>query len=186
MQELARVQMDDARFVLVPLRSMTKHLQVRDEEGWYVACCFLRSLAHQSDAKKVALCEQGAVATLQRSMQVFRASVRVQTVAISCLHVLAFVEVNREAIGQPSCIASVVEALRQHMDTEVLVLCGCRLLQMIALNDSFKVHLLQEGSVEVVFQCMSRHLTPDIASQCCGFFYFLADQVCVCGVFVCG
>ena len=140
-QDLARVQMDDDRFVQVPLRAMAKHIQVRDEDGWYIACCFLRSLAHQSDAKKVALCHQGAVRALQHSMHVFRASARVQTVAISCLHVLAFVEANRAEIGQRSCVGLVVGALQAHMDDAILVLCGCRLLQMVALNDAFKVRL---------------------------------------------
>ena len=177
LQDLAKVQMEIDRFVKIPLRAITKHLQVRDEDGWYIACCFLRSLAHQSDENKVALCNNGAVQALQRSMRVFRASARVQTVAISCLHVLAFVEVNRQQIGQRECIRIVVDSLRQHLDDAVLALCGCRLLQMIALNDAFKILLLEEGSVDVVFRCMSRHPTPEISSQCCGFFYFLADQV---------
>ena len=176
-QDLARVQLSDDRFVQVPLRAMAKHIQVRDEDGWYSACTFLRSLAHQTDEKKVALCQQGAVTTLQHSMQVFRASARVLTVAISCLHVLAFVEDNRQPIGQPATIGLVVDALRQHVDNTVLALCGCRLLQMIALNDEFKPDLLRAGAVDVACGYMAANLTPDLASQCCGFFYFLADQV---------
>jgi hypothetical protein len=220
----------------------------------YVACCFLRSLAHQSAEKKVALCRHGAVAALQRAMHVFRAVARVQTVAISCLHVLAFVEANRAEIGGRQCIALVVSsspyaiyaatqktqparapssmpnalvcveanrtggddekrrggasrcefscccwrlnahtharcaqvnALRTHEGDGVLVLCGCRLLQMIALNDAFKLPLLEEGAVAAVFRCMARHPTPEVTGQCCGFFYFLADHVraCICILF---
>jgi hypothetical protein len=37
-QDLARSQVDDDRFVQVPLRAMAKHLQVRDEEGWCASC----------------------------------------------------------------------------------------------------------------------------------------------------
>ena len=59
----------------------------------------------------------------------------------------------------------------------MLVLCGCRLLQMVALNDAFKLPLLEEGAVAAVFRCMARHPTPEVTGQCCGFFYFLADHV---------
>jgi hypothetical protein len=69
-QEVSNAHIDDARMVQVPLRAMAKHLQVRDEEGWDVACRFLLSLTHESDAKKTALAQHGAVTALQQAMQV--------------------------------------------------------------------------------------------------------------------